>query len=417
MQLKRYRFFDIDFDHYYYDDFQTEERVRDVAFRSYLTANQTIMEMIRASNGKFRCAFSISGIALELFEQYAPEVIESFQELAKTGNVEFLAEPYSHSLASVFNAAEFETQVKQHAAKIETLFGKHPTAFRNTELIYSDEIGEMVQQMGYKVMLIDEAKHVMGWKSPNYLYNHAYINKLRLLVRNFKLSDDIAFRFSDHTWLNFPLTAEMFINWLAATPEKEPVINLWMGYEALGIFNSADSGIFNFLKALPAYASEKNIGFITPSEAAKTLESEGTLSVPYPMSWSGNDKNLQSWTGNDLQQEALNKLYAVAERVHLCNDKPLRRDWLMLQTSDFFRFMSHTDAFGSHYESPYEAFTNYMNVLADFLKRVDAQYPTTIENEELNELLTTIYNQDKAIETLQDEITKMKKKKEKRRNL
>ena len=411
IELKRYRFFDIGFDHYYYDDFHTEERIVGLAARSYLPANQAILEMIRNSDGNFRCAFSISGVALEQFEHYAPEVIGSFQELAKTGSVEFLAEPYSHSLSSVFNAEEFEMQVKQHAAKIETLFGKKPTALRNAELIYSDEIGEIVARLGFKTMLIDEAKHVLGWKSPNYVYNHATIGKLKLLVRNFKLSDDIAFRFSDRTWLNFPLKSEIFINWIAALPEKEQVINIWMGYEAFGFYNTAESGIFNFLKALPAHAAERGIGFATPSEITKTQESAGALSVPYPMSWSGNDKNLTAWLGNDLQQEALNKLYAVSERVHLCTDKPLLRDWLVLQTSDYFRFMSHKDAFGSRFESPYEAFINYMNILADFLERVDAQYPTTIENEELNGLLKTIYNQDKEIEKLQQEVEKLKKRK------
>ncbi|MDR1653299.1 MAG: glycoside hydrolase family 57 protein [Prevotellaceae bacterium] len=411
VELKRYRFFDIDFDHYYYDDFLTEERVRSLASQVYIPANEVFMEIIRNTGGKFRCAFSISGIALEQFEQYAPEVIESFQELAKTGSVEFLAEPYSHSLSSIFNTAEFEMQVNQHAAKIETLFGKKPTALRNAELIYSDEIGEIVSNLGYKTILIDEAKHIMGWKSPNYVYNHASISKLKLLVRNFKLSDDVAFRFSDRTWLNFPLTAETYINWIEATSEKENVINIWMGYEALGFFNSAYSGIFDFFKALPTVAFKKKIGFATPSEITKTCESAGALSVSYPVSWSGSEKNLASWTGNDLQQEALNKLYAVSERVHLCSDKPLRRDWLILQTSNYFRFMSHTDAFGSNYESPYEAFINYMNILDDFLKRVDAQYPTTIENEELNELLTTIYNQDKTIEMLEGKIEKLKKQK------
>lgn len=411
IELKRYRFFDIGFDHYYYDDFKTEERITDLTLRSYLPANQVILEMIRTYSGNFRCAFSISGIALEQFEHYAPELIESFQELAKTGCVEFLAEPYSHSLASVFNAEEFEMQVKQHAAKIETLFGKKPTAVRNAELIYSDEIGEIVARMGFKTMLIDEAKHVMGWKSPNYVYNHVTINKLKLLVRNFKLSDDIAFRFSDRTWLNFPLKAETYINWIAAMPEKETVINIWMGYEAFGIFNITESGIFNFLKALPERAFERGIDFATPCEIVKTRESKGALSVPYPMSWSGVDKNLTAWTGNDLQQEALNKLYAISERVHLCTDKPLLRDWLVLQTSDYLRFMSHTDNFGDQFESPYEAFINYMNILADFLERVDAQYPATIENEELNELLKTIYNQDKEIENLQQEIQKLRKRK------
>ncbi len=411
LRLKRYRFFDIANNHYYYDDFQTEDRIRALIEQSYLPANQTILEMIRSSNGKFKCAFSISGTTLDLFEQYAPEVIDSFKELAKTNSVEFLAEPYAHSLASVFNADEFEMQVKRHSAKIENLFGKKPTSFRNSELIYSDEIGELVSKMGYKIMLIDEARHIMGWKSPNFVYNHAYLPKLKLLVRNYKLSDDIAFRFSDHTWTDFPLTAEKYISWINSTSPEENIVNIWMGYEAIGFFQHYSSGIFEFLKALPYRAMEQELDFILPSEAAKKIESVGSLTVPYPISWSGHEKDLSPWTGNDLQQEALEKLYAVAERVHLCKDQPLKYDWLMLQATDHFRYMSHKDPFGSSYESPYDAFTNYMNVLADFLERVAAQYPTTIENEELNELLKTINNQEKKIGSLEEEITKLQKRK------
>jgi alpha-amylase len=407
--LKRYRFFDIGNDHYYYDDFQTGDRIRNVVEQSYLIANRTISEMIRSSNGKFRCAFSISGVTLEQLEQYAPEVIDSFKELAKTGSVEFLAEPYAHSLSSVFDANEFERQVKMHANKIEALFGKRPTAFFNAELIYSDEIGELVSKMGYKTMMIDEAKHILGWKSPNYVYSHSYIPKLKLLVRNFKLSDDISFRFS-----NISLTADTFINWIASLPEDEKVINLGMGYEVFGVTQPAHTGIFEFLKALSYFAIEQQMSFVLPSDISKRSESAGALSVPYPISWVGTDKDLTPWTGNDLQQEALNKLYAVGERVRMCSDKPLLLDWLILQSTDHFRYMSHKDAYGTNYESAYEAFTNYMNVLADFLERVDAQYPTTIENEELNELLKTINQQDDEIEKLETELKRIKAKKGKK---
>jgi alpha-amylase len=408
-RLKRYRFFEIGKDHYYYDDFQTEDRVRNAVEQSFLTANRTIAEIIRSSNGKFRCAFTISGVTLEQLEQYAPEVIDSFRELAQTGSIEFLAEPYAHSLASVFDANEFERQVTMHADKIEALFGKRPTAFFNAELIYSDEIGELVSKMGYKTMMIDEAKHIMGWKSPNYVYNHSYISKLKLLVRNHKLSDDIAFRFS-----GLSLSAENYISWIAGLAAEENVINIGFGYEALGIIQSANTGIFEFMKALPYHAMEHQMSFVLPSEISKKNESAGALSVPYPMSWVGNDKDLTPWTGNDLQQEALNKLYAVGERVRMCTDKPLLRDWLILQSTDHFRYMSHKDSFGTHYESAYEAFMNYMNVLADFLERVDAQYPTTIENEELNELLKTINHQEKEIEKLENDLKKLKARKTKK---
>lgn len=258
-------------------------------------------------------------------------------------------------------------------------------------------------------MMIDEAKHIMGWKSPNYVYNHSYISKLKLLVRNHKLSDDIAFRFS-----GLSLSAENYISWIASLPAEEKVINIGFGYEALGIIQSANTGIFEFMKALPYHAMEHQMSFVLPSEISKKNESAGPLSVPYPMSWVGNDKDLTPWTGNDLQQEALNKLYAVGERVRLCTDKPLLRDWLILQSTDHFRYMSHKDAFGTHYESAYEAFMNYMSVLADFLERVDAQYPTTIDNEELNELLKTINHQEKEIEKLENELKKLRAKKTKK---
>ena len=404
--LKRYRFFEIGQDHYYYDDFHTNEHVDYQVENSYLAANKTIAEMIRSSNGKFRCSFAISGIALELFEQFAPQVIDSFKELAKTGAVDFVAQPYADSLASIFDAAEFEKQITMHAEKVKHLFGIKPTAFFNSELIYSDEIGEIVSKLGYKLMLIEEAKSVLGWKSPNYVYKHAYLPKFKLLVRNWKLSDDLSLRFRTNE-----LTAEKFISWIEALPEKEEIVNLAFGYDSFGIVNSAGTGIFDFLKALPYHAMEQQISFVLPSDYVKKVDAVDVISTPFPISWVGNDKDLTSWTGNDLQQEALSKLYAVSERVHLCNDKPLQRDWLLLQSSNHFRYMSHRDTWGSPYESAYDAFMNYTNVLADFLERVDAQYPTTIENEELSELLKTINSQEKEIAALEEEVKKLRSRK------
>ena len=413
LKLKKYHFFQIGQDHYYYDDFQAEEKIRMLTEQSYLPANRTIADMIRSSNGKFKCAFSISGVALEQLEQYAPEVIDSFRELAATGSIEFLAEPYAHSLSSVFDADEFEMQVTMHADKIESLFGKRPTTLRNAELIYSDEIGEKIFDMGFKTVLIEEAKHVMGWKSPNFIYSHAYLNKLKLLVRNSKLSEDIFMRFSTPSWEDYPLTAEKFINWISSTPSEEKVFNIWMGYESLGLVQRPETGIFDFLRAIPYHAMEQQIGFALPSEITRKNEVTGSLLVPFPTSWWGHEKDLSPWNGNDLQHEALEKLYSVSVRVRMCNDKPLLQDWLMLQTTDHFRYMSHKEAYGSHYESPYDAFVNYMNVLADFLDRVNAQYPSNIDNEELNELLKTITHQEKEIATLEEEIKKLKTKKAK----
>jgi Alpha-amylase/alpha-mannosidase len=406
LRLKRYRFFDIGRDHYYYDDFQTEERLSYAVENSYIKANNTLLEMIRGSKGKFRCAFAISGVVLEQLEQHAPEVIDSFKELAATGSVEFIAQPFAHSLASVFDENEFRRQVKLHTEKIEALFGKCPASFMNTEMIYSDEIGEIVSKIGFKTILVDEAKHILSWKSPNYVYKHSYLPKLKVLVRNQKFSDDIAFRFSQ-----LSLDASMFISQISSLPEGENIVTVGMAYETLGITLQAHTGVFDFLKALPYFAMEQGVNFVTPAEITQKTDTSSNISVPYPYSWIGADKNLTAWTANDLQQEALNKLYAVSERVRLCSDKPLQHDWLMLQISDHFRFMNHSDPFVTNYESAYDAFTNYMNVLADFLERVDAQYPTTIENEELNALLKTINNQEKEIEVLEKEIQKLKKRK------
>ena len=410
IRLKKYGFFEIGRDHYYYDDYHTEEQIRILSEQSFLPTNKVIGDMIRSSNGKFKCTFSISGVALEQFELYAPEVIDSFRELAKTGSVEFLAETYAHSLSSVYDTDEFELQIKLHADKIESLFGKRPTVFRNAELIYSDEIGEKILNAGFKTVLIEEAKHVMGWKSPNYIYTHAYLNRLKLLVRNSKLSEDIFLRFSNHSWEDYPLTAEKFIGWISAAPEKERIFNIWMGYEALGYQHRPESGIYDFLKAIPYHAMEQQIGFALPSELAKQKEVAGSLTAPYTTSWWGHEKDLAPWTGNDLQNEALSKLYDVGVRVRLSKDRPLLHDWLLLQTNDYFRYMSHKEAFGSNYESPYEAFVNYMNILADFLDRVKSQYPTSIEDEELNALLQTITQQEKEIAAREQELSKLKNK-------
>ena len=408
--LKRYRFFEIGNDHYYYDDFATEDRVRYLAEKSFLPANKILLELIQSSGKAFNCAFSLSGAVIEQLEQYAPEVIDSFQELAATGQVEFLAEPYGHSMASIFDENEFERQVNKHAAKIKELFGKKPSAFRNTDFIYSDEIGEKVASMGYKTILIEGAKHILGWRSPNYVYQHAYLPKVKLLVRNYIMSNHVTFDFSNTSWSEYPLTADKFIDWMAASPQEEEIFNIWMGYETFGCVQKDYTGIFDFLKALPYHAMDKSIGFMTPCEVAKKMEANDAIVAPYPITWAGEAKDINIYVGNDLQHEALQKLYAVAERVHLCQDKQLKRDWLLLQDVNYFHYMNHIDQGGTHFESAYDAFINYMNILSDFLQRVDEQYHTTIENEELNELLKTINNQEKEIAKLEEQIKVLKKK-------
>jgi alpha-amylase len=416
-RLRRYRFFDIGSDHYYYDDYNNEEIIRRIAEHSYLPANQTILQMINESKGKFKVAYSISGVALEQFELYVPEVIDSFRELAQTGSVEFLAETYAHSLSSlVEDSDEFELQVKKHTNRIESLFGVKPKVFRNTELIYSDEIGERVARLGFKGMITEGAKHVLGWKSPNYVYCCATNPRLNILLKNFKLSDDIAFRFSDWRWDQYPLKADKFIDWIAETPESEKVINLFMNYETFGELQHAATGIFEFLKALPYFAKMKGISFATPTEIIEKNKPVDRIQVTYPISWADEERDVSAWLGNELQREAFNELYGIGERVRLSRDRRLMQDWDYLQTSDHFYYMStkhfSDGAVHSHYspyDSPYEAFMNYMNVLSDFIDRVNAQFPEGMDNEELNSLMQTITAQEEIIEQLREENEVLKK--------
>lgn len=414
--LKRYRFFEIGNDHYYYDDYTNETSLRQLSDNSYLEANRTLLDMIKYSNGRFKVSFQITGLALEQFEQYAPEVIESFQELAKTGCVEFLATPYGHSLASLYNEDEFDIQMRMQSDKIYELFGQRPVTVANTALIYSDEIADRLLNLGYKHVIIEGAKHVMGWKSSHYLYHSIVSPKLKLLVRDNKLSDDINYRFSQWNWNEYPLTAEKFISWINAAPKEEEVFNIFLGYEALGMLNNKQSGIFEFFKALPFHAMENSITFSTPSQIVADKQSVDALSVLYPMSWTDEEKDISAWCGNELQNEALSKLYGLAERIHLAKDPLLKIDWQRLQDASHFFFMatkyySNGVVMGkqSPYDSPYEAFMNYMNVLSDFIERVNSLFPTGIENEELNALLKTIYNQEQEIAQLKKQLKNKKK--------
>ena len=409
-RLKRYRFFDIGNDHYYYDDFQNEEIIHRIAEQCYLPANRTILEMIKTSGGKFKVAFSISGVALEQMEIYTPEVIDSFKELAATGNVEFLSETYAHSLSSLGDPEEFKHQVKKQEDKIKTLFGVKPKVFRNTELIYSDDISAMVSEMGYKGMLTEGAKHILGWKSPNYMYSSCVAPKLSLLLKNDRFSEDLSNRFSDYSWNEYPLTADKYMSWIAATPDSEQIINLFMNYEVLGSLHPASTGIFEFFKALPRFAADKGISFSTPSEVFTLIKPVDSISVPYPISWVDEERDCSSWLGNVLQQEAFRKINEIGERVRLSQTRRIRQDWYYLQSSDHFYYMStkHMGQGGfSPYDNPYDAFNNYMNVLSDFIVRVNAEFPENIENEELNSLLSTIKNQGEEIESLQKELDKL----------
>lgn len=409
-RLKRYRFFNIGGDHYYYDDYSNEDFMQRVATASFVPANKMFLDLINEHNGKFKFAISISGVALEQLEIYTPEVIDGLKELADTGCVEFLSETYAHSLSSLNDPIEFEQEIKMHDKRIESLFGQKPKVFRNSELIFSDEIATMVHDLGFEGMLSEGAKRTLGWKSPNYLYRSVEQPQLKLLLRNERFSEDISTRFSNFGWNEYPLTADKYISWLASIPKEEQLINLFMNYETFGNFHKKSSGIFDFMKALPRFAQDKNISFSTPSEIIKTFKPIDSVSSMSPISWIGEEKDTSVWLGNVLQQEAFQKLHSLAERVRLSSSRRIKQDWYYLQASDHFYYMGTKTALPfSPYNSPYEAFNNYMNVLSDFEERVYAEYPSTIENEELSALLETIHNQADEIEKLKAEIETGKK--------
>ena len=413
VHLRRYRFFDIGTDHYYYDDFANESSITDIAERSYVPALTTLLDMIKSSGGYFKVAFSLSGVGLEQLERYAPQVVDLLQEINKTGCCEFLAEPYSHGLSSLANEECFRNDVDRMCKKIKQLFGKTPKVFRNSSLIYSDDIAAQVAAMGFKGVLTEGAKHILGWKSPHYLY-HANTNpNLKVLLRDYKLSDDISLRFSNPDWSEYPLFAETYIDWISQLPEEEKVINIFMNLSAIGMAQPLSSNILDFMKALPACAAAKGITFSTPSEVIDNHKSVGPLEVPYPLSWMDEERDASSWLGNTLQREAFNKLYSVADRIMLTDDKKLKQDFDYLQAAENLRFMT-TKQNGiiterCIYESPYDAFTNYMNILGDFLARVRAQYPD-MDNEELGALQQVIDNQEVEIVQLEAEVEQLKAK-------
>ena len=417
IHLKRYRFFDIGTDHYYYDDYENERSISDIAERSYMPALNTLLQMIKENGDYFKVAFSLSGTGLEQLEYHAPQVIEKLQELNETGCVEFLAEPYSHGLSSLANEQSFARDMKKQVAKIKEYFGQEPKVARNSSLIYSDDIGAQIAALGFKGMLTEGAKHVLGWKSPHYVYNCNMAPNLKLLLRDVELSDDISLRFNNAEWEGYPLFADTYIDRIARLPEEEQIINIFMELSALGIAQPLSSNILDFIHALPACAKEKGITFSTPTEICMKVKSVGAIDVPDTLSWVDEERDCSCWLGNAMQREAFNKLYSVADRLLIANDPRINQDWDYLQASNNFRFMttkpSNVGLDRGIYSGPFDAFTNYMNILGDFINRVNALYPLEIDNEELNSLLTTIRNQGDEIEMKDKEITRLKAKLEK----
>ena len=378
-RLRKYQFFDIGKKHNYFDNYANRSELEDLAENCYLPANALLLDLIKKYESKFKVAFSISGSAIDQLEMHTPEVIRSFQELAQTGQVEFLAETYSHSLASLSeDTDEFELQVKRHSAAIKELFGKKPVTFRNTSLIYSDKIGKRVADLGFKTMLTDGAKHVLGWKSPNFVYKNALDENLNLLLKNSKLSDDIAIRFSDKNWSEYPLTSEKYADWVSHSLQDTEVLNLFMNYEVIGHYNRAESGIFDFLRYFIQQITENpNYQFLLPKEVTKKHTAKDILPVPYPISWTDEERDITSWLGNELQKEAFTELFKIQPLVKKKKNAELNEDYSRLQASEHFYFMRTKLFSGADYhkyilpyESPYEAFINYMNVLSDFIERV-----------------------------------------------
>ena len=380
-RLRLYRFFDIGKDSHYYDDFANRTILRRVAQKCYLPMNELLLKAIKENKGKFKVAFSITGTVLEQFDRYAPEVIDSFKALVDTGCVEILCETYNHSLAALQNGIELRNQVEKQKNALKHYFGVEPKVFRNTELIYSDEIGAQIYDMGFKTVLTEGAKHIMGWRNPNFIYSNPLRKDQKLLLRNYAFSDDIAFRFSNRGWNEWPLTSEKFVGWLSEAEGE--IINLFMDYETFGEHQAAESGIFDFMAALPKAALAAKLSFMTPSEAAEKLQAVSELEVPQPISWADEERDVTAWLGNELQQDAFNKLYSLVEKLSIVNDSVLWNDFGHLQESDHFYYMctkyfsdGDVHKYFNPYDTPYEAFINYMNVLSDFTIRVDEAYAT-----------------------------------------
>ena len=378
-RLRHYTFFDIGQSPFYEDEDANCGILLKVARKCYLPMNALLLRLIKRHEGRFKASFSISGTALDQFEAYAPEVIQSYRELMETGCVEMLSETCAHSLAFLYSPEEFRLQVRRHDDRIEELFGVRPSVFRNTELIYNNALARAVEDMGYRAILAEGADHVLGWRSPNYLYRPAGCRNLRLLLKNYSLSDDIAFRFSNRQWPEFPLTADKFASWVQAAATSGNLVNLFMDYETFGEHQWESTGIFQFMEALPdAVLRLPGFAFVTPSEAAERHEPVAELDVHNFMSWADVERDLTAWLGNDMQHDAIEAVYRLEQRVKRRNDPDMLRTWQRLQTSDHFYYMctkwfsdGDVHSYFNPYGTPYDAYINYMNVLADFTLRIN----------------------------------------------
>ena len=373
-RLRHYSFFDIGQDHFY-EDVEANRTILDkVARKCYLPMNALLLKMIKRWEGRFKVSFSISGVAMDQFAEYQPEILDSFKALVDTGCAEIISETYAHSLAALFDPDEFRAQVKMHDDLLMKHFGVTPHVFRNTELIYRNDIAQMVEDMGYNAILTEGADHILGWRSPNFMYSPQSCNRLKLMLKNYRLSDDIAFRFSNRGWEEWPLTTEKFANWAHAVNGNGELINLFMDYETFGEHQWADTGIFEFMDALPAAIfAAGDLDFVTPSEAVKRYSPVAKIDVPNAISWADVERDLTAWLGNDMERDAIEACYALKDKVLATGDEMIVRTWRRLQTSDHFYYMctkwfsdGDVHKYFNAYDTPYEAYINYMNVLSDF---------------------------------------------------
>ncbi|NLX05690.1 MAG: polysaccharide deacetylase family protein [Phycisphaerae bacterium] len=375
-RLRRYSVFDSDPG--YFDDYKNAEICRKVANKCYLPANRLLLDLIRAHGGQFRIAYSLTGVVVEQFEKYHPEVMDSFKELADTGCVEFLAETYYHSLSFLYSREEFAEQVNLHRQMIREKFGQYPKVFRNTELIYNNELAHLVTQMGFSAVVCEGADHILGLRSPNFLYRPPKCPEVTLLLKNYRLSDDIAFRFSNREWKEWPLTAEKFAQWVNQVNGNGYVVNLFMDYETLGEHQWADTGIFDFMRHLPQEVLRYGTNdFKTPSEVIAAHPVSAELDIPHTISWADTERDLSAWLGNAMQSNALHELYRLEPQVKAAGDPGILADWRKLQTSDHFYYMctkyfsdGDVHKYFNPYESPYDSYINFMNVLDNIRYRI-----------------------------------------------
>ena len=377
-RLRRYSIFDSGTN--YFDETANAAICRKVANKCYLPANAVILDLVRQHQGRFRVSYSVTGMALEQFESYAPEVLRSFHELNRTGCVEFIAETYYHSLAFLYRRDEFIDQVQQHRRRMGELFGQNPRVFRNTELTYNNDVAKVVEDMGFDALITEGADHILGYRSPNFLYNPPNCQRVKLLLKNYRLSDDIAFRFGNRTWSEWPLTAEKFARWVNQVNGNGYVCNLFMDYETFGEHQWADTGIFDFLRALPGRVmSIGDNDFLTVSQATERYPASGELDVPHMISWADTERDISAWLGNSIQANALYEAYALADQVRSSGDAKLVDDWRKLQISDHFYYMctkyfadGDVHKYFNPYDSPYESYINFMNILDSIRSRLRA---------------------------------------------